>query len=218
MENLEFNSESEIDLNETLNHPPSLQTQPKKGILKRGRHENDSNSKIHWDEELITFHDSQRGKTMKISEPKTPFIHYDQDNDVLLGHRGGDFVEIFYCYILKNYFGVDDIPPMELMEAIRLASDSKDISDLSQEDNCSSKIFNQGDVNGKNANNKKKNFDEWNDSESETEFEDIQKKKEFDIHRRGHYENMKEAMLRGKHLVEDELESDIDDQDKRMIS
>ncbi|EGR28173.1 hypothetical protein IMG5_181020, partial [Ichthyophthirius multifiliis] len=57
--------------------------QPKKGILIK--HQNTIEKKdITWDEKAIEEHDQQRGKTQKITEPKTPYNHelnyYDTDD------------------------------------------------------------------------------------------------------------------------------------------
>ena len=37
--------------------------------------------KIRWDEEAIREHDQQRGQKMKITEPKTPYHYYDEEDD-----------------------------------------------------------------------------------------------------------------------------------------
>jgi protein phosphatase inhibitor 2 len=54
-----------------------------KGILKK---ESQAKKKtIIWDENTIAQHDLERGGRMKISEPKTPFIHYSIETDTLHG-------------------------------------------------------------------------------------------------------------------------------------
>eukprot|EP00943_MAST-04B_sp_MAST-4B-sp1_P001976 g1976.t1 len=37
--------------------------------------------KITWDEECIKEHDKERGTRMKIVEPNTPYVYYDEDSD-----------------------------------------------------------------------------------------------------------------------------------------
>ncbi|ORX80179.1 hypothetical protein BCR32DRAFT_293991 [Anaeromyces robustus] len=68
-----------------------METPPKtKGILKHGTSNGsiDKNlpSKIRWDEDNIMMTEADRGKTMKITEPKTPFIRYNIEKDEVYGH------------------------------------------------------------------------------------------------------------------------------------
>jgi len=44
--------------------------------------------------------EADRGKTMKITEPKTPFIRYNIDKDEVYGHTG-NFNINFYFTIIK---------------------------------------------------------------------------------------------------------------------
>ena len=37
--------------------------------------------KITWDEEAIEAHNKERGTRMKICEPDTPYIYYNEEND-----------------------------------------------------------------------------------------------------------------------------------------
>jgi len=48
----------------------------------------DKSSKIRWDEDNIMMTEADRGKTMKITEPKTPFIRYNIEKDEVYGHTG----------------------------------------------------------------------------------------------------------------------------------
>ena len=41
----------------------------------------DDKKKITWDEECIKEHDKERGTRMKIVEPNTPYVYYDEDSD-----------------------------------------------------------------------------------------------------------------------------------------
>jgi len=68
-----------------------METPPKtKGILKHGSSSGsiDKNlpNKIRWDEDNIMMTEADRGKTMKITEPKTPFIRYNIEKDEVYGH------------------------------------------------------------------------------------------------------------------------------------
>ena len=37
--------------------------------------------RIRWDEEVIREHDQQRGNKTKITEPKTPYHYYEEEDD-----------------------------------------------------------------------------------------------------------------------------------------
>ena len=61
-----------------------------KGILKK-----DGNRRIKsiaWDEIAIAEHDLTRGERMKINEPKTPFIHYSLESDIVMGTSGKNII------------------------------------------------------------------------------------------------------------------------------
>ncbi|KAI8809402.1 hypothetical protein BJ742DRAFT_804988 [Cladochytrium replicatum] len=90
---------------------------PPKGILKV-KPSNDSGTgshRIQWDEDNIQLTEAQKSATMKITEPKTPYIHYNSDTDEVIGNSG-------------------NIPHMELTSAIQLAADSMQHSTYSIED------------------------------------------------------------------------------------
>ncbi|ORX47620.1 hypothetical protein BCR36DRAFT_413562 [Piromyces finnis] len=61
-----------------------------KSILKHGSSsesvDKNSVSRIRWDEDNIMMTEADRGKTMKITEPKTPFIRYNIEKDEVYGH------------------------------------------------------------------------------------------------------------------------------------
>lgn len=44
--------------------------------------------RLKWDEDNLIETSAERGTRQKITEPKTPFIHYDSTKDVLLGCSG----------------------------------------------------------------------------------------------------------------------------------
>ncbi|TPX61106.1 hypothetical protein PhCBS80983_g01385 [Powellomyces hirtus] len=70
-----------------------------KGILKHSADAEVPTRGIKWDEDNLMITEAQKGGTMKIDEPKTPYIRYDSANDMLLGSTGS-------------------VPPMELSTAI----------------------------------------------------------------------------------------------------
>nr|KAJ3422194.1 hypothetical protein HK105_000770 [Polyrhizophydium stewartii] len=64
--------------------PATTDAQPTRGILKR-RSQTATKRGIVWDEDNLMITEAQKSSTMKITEPKTPFIRYDSSTDQLLG-------------------------------------------------------------------------------------------------------------------------------------
>jgi protein phosphatase inhibitor 2 len=52
-----------------------------KSILKRPNDGEPEQRGIRWDEDNIRITEAQKDSTMKVTEPKTPYIHYDLDSD-----------------------------------------------------------------------------------------------------------------------------------------
>ena len=44
--------------------------------------------RIRWDEDNLMITEAGKGNTQKITEPKTPFIHYNSETDEVFGHTG----------------------------------------------------------------------------------------------------------------------------------
>ena len=44
---------------------------------------------ILWDEHNIQLTESQKDSTMKVNEPKTPYVYYNEDGDAVEGVREG---------------------------------------------------------------------------------------------------------------------------------
>ncbi|KAI8137638.1 hypothetical protein BJV82DRAFT_336530 [Fennellomyces sp. T-0311] len=61
----------------------STNTKPIKGILKRPSTSagDGSESRLKWDEANLEMNEGQKDATMKIDEPKTPYIRYDPETD-----------------------------------------------------------------------------------------------------------------------------------------
>ncbi|OMJ23193.1 Protein phosphatase inhibitor 2 [Smittium culicis] len=55
-----------------------------KGILKKSNLKNSKPIQLKWDEENLRITELQKDSTMKIDEPKTPYIHYNIEDDASL--------------------------------------------------------------------------------------------------------------------------------------
>ncbi|KAJ2454932.1 hypothetical protein EV183_001193 [Coemansia sp. RSA 2336] len=53
-----------------------------KGILKKTADTSGNNVHLRWDEDNLRITEAQKDSTMKVDEPRTPYIHYNQENDV----------------------------------------------------------------------------------------------------------------------------------------
>ncbi|KAM3584194.1 hypothetical protein VKS41_003017 [Umbelopsis sp. WA50703] len=64
--------------------PPDLSTKPVKGILKKPSKfaQDAAASRLKWDEDNLMLTEAQKDSTMKVDEPKTPFIRYNPETDV----------------------------------------------------------------------------------------------------------------------------------------
>ncbi|KAJ2963283.1 hypothetical protein NQZ79_g1630 [Umbelopsis isabellina] len=73
------------DSNNVGHHaPPDLSTKPVKGILKKPSKfaQDAAASRLKWDEDNLMLTEAQKDSTMKVDEPKTPFIRYNAETDV----------------------------------------------------------------------------------------------------------------------------------------
>ncbi|KAG2210925.1 hypothetical protein INT47_000082 [Mucor saturninus] len=76
-----------------MSHSPNLKAQPAKGILKKNKNPTDA-TRLRWDEANLELTESQKDSTMKVDEPKTPYVRYDADTDQVLNLD--DIPEIAY--------------------------------------------------------------------------------------------------------------------------
>ncbi|RCH82626.1 hypothetical protein CU098_008674, partial [Rhizopus stolonifer] len=56
---------------------------PTKGILKKSKSSTET-TRLRWDEANIELTEAQKDSTMKVNEPKTPYVRYDADTDQVL--------------------------------------------------------------------------------------------------------------------------------------
>ncbi|CAG8485836.1 13662_t:CDS:2 [Ambispora gerdemannii] len=62
----------------------SLEAKPKSILKKPSITFQSKAPRLKWDEDNLQLTESQKDSTMKISEPKTPFIHYNQETDEIM--------------------------------------------------------------------------------------------------------------------------------------
>ncbi|KAG4102024.1 hypothetical protein H8356DRAFT_1653257 [Neocallimastix lanati (nom. inval.)] len=123
--------------------------------------------------------EADRGKTMKITEPKTPFIRYNIDKDEVYGHTAA-------------------VEPVELTMA--LEAEKQEMPDFSL--GGSNEDF-------ENENPSDVQNDDWNDDSEEEETEEERKKREEFKKKRAEHYNMKEALaLIHSHKFDDEDEDE----------
>ncbi|KAH6596089.1 hypothetical protein BASA50_005386 [Batrachochytrium salamandrivorans] len=158
-----------------------LKSTTTRGILKRrSQSEQPKLRGICWDEENLTLTEAQKDSTMKITEPKTPFIQYDLSTDQLLGSTG-------------------EVPPLELVAAIeksRNRSDSLTLEELPDELKQHMQVSDKDGM-------------EWqSDGEADGVTDDDRNKRlKFSSLRSEHY-NMQNVLRRGRELIQHEVEDD----------
>ncbi|KAI8646938.1 hypothetical protein BD408DRAFT_479624 [Parasitella parasitica] len=66
-----------------MSHSPNLSAKPAKGILKKSKQFGEP-TRLRWDEANLELTESQKDSTMKVDEPKTPYVRYDAEKDEVL--------------------------------------------------------------------------------------------------------------------------------------
>ncbi|TPX33766.1 hypothetical protein SmJEL517_g03430 [Synchytrium microbalum] len=142
---------------------------------------NPASSRIRWDEDNLMMTEAAKGATMKITEPKTPYIHYNADTDTVLGTSANVA-----------------IPPIELTTAMQQYSDT-----VATTNNTKSPS-----VRSTSASSFASNGSEWDDSDDDEEAdpEEQERRRKFKQMRAQHY-NMKEALRKAKQ-VQDEADEE----------
>ncbi|KAF9918025.1 hypothetical protein BX616_010550 [Lobosporangium transversale] len=164
-----------------VRHSPTLMTQPVKGILKRpaSQHQHDERApRIKWDEENLTLTEAQKDSTMKINEPKTPYVHYNHELDKAMD--------------MDESFSLDDGKKKHVSLAPTPASPKFKAVDGDE---------NTDDQDGDEP-------EEWRDSDDEEDDVPSKKidHEKFTKMRAEHYK-MKEALQIGHELAEEELKA-----------
>ncbi|CAG8443931.1 7494_t:CDS:2, partial [Diversispora eburnea] len=141
---------------------------------------------LKWDEDNIQLTESQKNSTMKISEPKTPFIHYNQETDEIMTD-------------------LRTIPGLTLESSSSTENKNLRSSSVSPVGSLSS-------VSPSSAHFPDSIKDEWESEGHSDEDEETKEKRRrrFAELRAKHY-NMKEALSLGHKLVENDIDEDDDD-------
>ncbi|KAG9323736.1 hypothetical protein KVV02_006459 [Mortierella alpina] len=187
------------DQSPPIRHSPILSAQPVKGILKRpaSQHGHDERTpRLKWDEENLIITEAQKDSTMKIDEPKTPYVHYDHELDKVIDMDG-------------ESFSLDEGRAKHASLAHNQPVSSSMDGSMGEEDNESEEEDEDGQ-------------DEWEDSDEdedeEAEEESPHKKIDHDkfAKMRAEHYKMKEALQLGHELAEEEL-SALDSPDPNDI-
>ncbi|KAG0222552.1 hypothetical protein BGW41_005942 [Actinomortierella wolfii] len=188
-------------------HSPVLGAQPVKGILKKPAVSFANAEKapsLKWDEENLNLTESQKDSTMKIDEPKTPFVYYDHAQDKVLDSSLGDFA---LDKPKKKQAALAHTPPVPSY-----------MPGLDDEDEDEDEDDNDGDISYEedgddyadetpNQYRKADEPDEWQDSDEEEYAERrkaAQKHDKFARMRAEHYK-MRDALRLGHKLAEQDL-------------
>ncbi|KAG0320362.1 hypothetical protein BGZ99_004554 [Dissophora globulifera] len=175
-----------------VRHSPVLSAQPVKGILKRpaSQHHDERAPRLKWDEENLIITEAQKDSTMKIDEPKTPYVRYDADLDKVM-----DMDDSFSLDGLKKkHAALAHTPPVPSYMHGEDANDNDDNGDNDDDDDDS---------------------DEWQDSDEDDQDDDDDNDdppsktidhQKFAKMRAEHYK-MKEALQLGHELAEEELKA-----------
>ncbi|KAI1316692.1 hypothetical protein EDD11_009581 [Mortierella claussenii] len=186
---------------ETLQHQQQRhhQQSPVKGILKKSAHATDEHQQVDenaprlkWDEENLIITEAQKDSTMKIDEPKTPFVHYNHELDKVI-----DPEEVFSLDgPKKKRAALAHTPPVPSY-----------FPGLDDEDNDEY-----------NDNDRDRDPEEWQDSDDDEEQHTLDHASvdhdKFARMRAEHYK-MKEAITQGHNLVDTDEE---EDEDERGVS
>ncbi|KAF9920294.1 hypothetical protein FBU30_009900 [Linnemannia zychae] len=171
---------------------PQAPQQAVKGILKKttNTQPEENAPRLKWDEENLIITEAQKDSTMKIDEPKTPFIHYDHEHDRVL-----DADEVFKLNVpRRKQEALAHTPPVpSYLTGLSNEDEEDDDDDDDREPNDEPEEW--------------QSSDEEDVSHSEDHTVDHDKFKKL---RAQHY-NMREALKLGHALNEDDDEEDDDD-------
>ncbi|TIA88532.1 hypothetical protein E3P99_02559 [Wallemia hederae] len=152
---------------------------------------------LTWDEANIAVTESQKDSTMKVTEPKTPYVKYNAETPTLT-QRSADTVE-----------NINDIPGLSL-DGQRSPSSPSSTNHSSRSASFSLPPEHMDDVRSELHEQRIVNAGADDDDdvpEAETE-EDVEKHKVFKNKRGKHYSNEAEAMRKAAELIANEDDDD----------
>ncbi|KAG0080604.1 hypothetical protein BGZ93_002819 [Podila epicladia] len=178
-------------------HTPGLPSdQPVKGILKKpaATQPTENTPRLKWDEENLIITEAQKDSTMKIDEPKTPYVHYNHELDRVM-----DVDEVFSLNgPRKKHAALAHTPPVpSYFKGLPDEDEDEDEEDDRERDD---------------------DPEEWQDSDEEEEH-DEQKKVDHDkfAKMRAEHYKMKEAIHLGHQLVDEEEDEDDESSTAKVI-
>ncbi|KAI8823079.1 uncharacterized protein EV422DRAFT_391237 [Fimicolochytrium jonesii] len=152
---------------------------PLRGILKHSAEDVGAPRGIKWDEDNLQMTEAAKSATMKITEPKTPYIRYDSASDMVLGSTAA-------------------VPPMELTDAL------VDVEKEREREKDRNAERAQENANGAHpvVVKRRVSVDEWDDDEPEETMtaEEREKHDKFEAMRASHY-NMRSALKEGRKMA-----------------
>ncbi|KAG0296352.1 hypothetical protein BGZ96_009589 [Linnemannia gamsii] len=166
-----------------------------KGILKKATtaHSDENAPRLRWDEENLIITDAQKDSTMKIDEPKTPFVHYDHELDRVL-----DADEVFRLNgPRKKQAALAHTPPVP--------SYFKGLPDEDEDD--------EEDDDDREPNDEPEEWQSSDEDEQDSECKPVDHEK-FARLRAQHY-NMREAVKLGHSLNRDDEDEDEDEDESK---
>ncbi|GJJ69116.1 protein phosphatase inhibitor 2 [Entomortierella parvispora] len=168
-----------------------------RSILKKSTTASDNNTapRLKWDEQNLIITEAQKDSTMKIDEPKTPYIHYNYEEDRVMAPE-----EIFMLDgPKKKRLALSHTPPVpSYMKGLPDEDEDEDEDEEDDDDD----------------DDRERDPDEWQDSEDEQDIPTGGKPGDHDKFARlraEHYKMKKDIQL-GRQLADEDDEDESEDE------
>lgn len=132
--------------------------------------------RLKWDEDNLMITEAQKDSTMKISEPKTPYIHYNSETDEVMNIDGIDGIvsPAFLASPPPNQLSyvfniIKIVPPLNLPQEGEVEDFSLDTNSESEHSSSSTASGSKGK---KTRHHVSVSDDDWDDEEREDESEE----------------------------------------------